>query len=296
MEDSLIRKLVRSFPQRRDVLVGIGDDCAVVKCPRAGKLFLLKTDCVIEGVHFKRDTPAVWVGWKALCRAISDVAACGGIPAHALVTLAVPAQLSTRWLQSLYRGIRRAAGQFGVSIIGGESSHSLGALFISITLTGYVAAQQLTLRSGAQPGDSLFVTGQLGGSLRRGHHLKFTPRLAEAHWLTTHFSIHAMTDLSDGIGSDLPRMAGASHTGFEVNPQLLPRNPGCSIRRALSEGEDYELLFAIPPVEEKRLLRQWDLTFPSTRLTRIGHMKARSENDENTPLPAGYDHFLKRHI
>ncbi|ALJ56740.1 Thiamine-monophosphate kinase [Candidatus Xiphinematobacter sp. Idaho Grape] len=296
MEDSLIRKLVQSFPQGRDVLVGVGDDCAVVRYPHAEKLLLLKTDCVIEGIHFKKDTPAIWVGWKALCRAISDVAACGGVPAHALVTFATPDRLSIRWLQSIYRGIGRAARRFGVSVIGGESSRSLDTLFLSITLTGYVSVQRLTLRSGAQPGDSLFVTGQLGGSLQRGHHLKFIPRLAEARWLTTHFSIHAMTDLSDGIGSDLPRMAAASQTGFEINLQLLPRNPGCSIRQALSEGEDYELLFAIPPGEEKRLLRQWDPIFPSTRLTRIGHMKTCSESEKSTPLPTGYDHFLKQHI
>jgi len=223
------------------------------------------------------------------------VAACGGTPAHALVTFATPKRLSMRWLQSIYRGIGRAARQFGVSVIGGESSRSLDSIFLSITLTGYVTVQRLALRSGAQPGDSLFVTGQLGGSLQREHHLKFIPRLAEAHWLTTHFSIHAMTDLSDGIGSDLPRMAAASQTGFEVNLQLLPRNSGCSIQQALSEGEDYELLFAIPPREEKRLLRRWDSTFPSTRLTRIGHMKTCSEGDKSTPLPTGYDHFSKRH-
>lgn len=293
MEDRLIHQLVPSFPKRSDTLVSIGDDCAVIQYPHVDKLLLLKTDCVIEGIHFKKDTPAVWIGWKAVCRAISDIAACGGTPAHALVTFAIPNRLSVRWLKSIYRGIMRAANQFEVNIIGGESSRSLDSFFLSITLTGYVAVQQLVLRSGARPGDSLFVTGKLGGSIQ-GHHIKFIPRLAEARWLTSNFSIHAMMDLSDGIGSDLPRMATASQTGFEINPQLLPRNPGCSIRQALSDGEDYELLFAISPQEEKLLLRQWDIAFPSTKLTRIGNMINCSKKNKSTPLFAGYDHFSEK--
>lgn len=290
MEDSVIQQLVQFVPKRSDVLVSSGDDCAVIRCPQADNLLLLKTDCVVEGIHFKKDTPAIWVGWKAVCRAISDIAACGGIPAHALVSFAIPPNRSIRWLKSLYCGIRRAAEQFDFSIVGGESSRSLDSLFLSVTLTGYVAVQHLVLRSGARPGDSIFVTGTLGGSIQ-DHHIKFTPRLAEARWLTSNFSIHSMMDLSDGIGSDLPRMAAASQTDFEINFQLLPRNSGCSIRQAISDGEDYELLFAIAPQEDERLLRKWPIAFPHTKLTKIGNMITASKKNKRPSLFSGYDHF-----
>lgn len=286
MEDDLIRQVTQFLPQGRNTYVGIGDDCAVIRSPKKGKLLLLKTDCVVEEIHFKKNTPAARVGWKALCRAISDIAACGGTPTHSLITFAVPSNLSKHWLQSAYRGIEQAARQFDIGIVGGESSCSPQTLFLSVSLIGHVSPKHLVLRSGARPGDSLFVTGQLGGALR-SHHLKFTPRLAEAQWLTTHFSIHAMMDLSDGLGSDLPRMARASQTGFEIQPQSLPKTPGCSIEQAISDGEDYELLFAISPRNDQSLLKYWP--FPKLRLTKIGHMT--SSPKKNTSLTPGYNHF-----
>ncbi len=287
MEDALIDKLTRSLPEGYHTIVGIGDDCAVTQSPKKGELLLLKTDCIVEGIHFEKNAPGKWVGWKALCRAISDVAACGGIPTHALITFAAPSDVSQRRLQSVYLGIERAARQFDIGIIGGESSRSPSSFFLSVTLTGSVLRRHLILRSGAHPGDSLFVTGRLGGSLRRQHHLKFTPRLMEARWLATHIPIHAMMDLSDGLGSDLPRMAKASRTGFEIQPTLLPRTPGCSVEQAISDGEDYELLFAIPPKKEAFLIQQWP--FPRLKLTKIGYMTAHPKR--STPLARGYDHF-----
>jgi len=286
MEDALIDQLTRSLPQGQGTFVGIGDDCAVTHSPRKGELLLLKTDCIVEGIHFAKDAAATQVGWKALCRAISDIAACGGIPTHALITFAAPPDLPVRWLKSAYRGLARAARQFEIGIVGGESARSPKTFFLSVTLIGRVLQRHLVLRSGAQPGDSLFVTGRLGGSLR-GHHLRFTPRLWEARWLTAHFPIHAMMDLSDGLGSDLPRMARASHTGFKIQPQSIPKNSGCSFEQALTDGEDYELLFAISPQNEKLLFKQWP--FPRLKLTKIGQMTAHPK--QSSPLPPGYDHF-----
>lgn len=286
MEDILIDRLTRSLPQGRNTLIGIGDDCAVIHSPQKGRLLLLKTDCIVEGIHFSENAPATWVGWKALCRAISDIAACGGTPTHALITFAAPPELPQRWLAAVYRGLERAARQFKIGIVGGESSRSPKTFFLSVTLVGHVSKQHLTLRSGACSGDSLFVTGRLGGSLR-GRHLKFVPRLAEAHWLVSHFPVHAMMDLSDGLGSDLPRMAKASRTGFWIDLQLLPKTPGCSTEQAISDGEDYELLFAISPRQEKSLLKRWP--FPRLKLTKIGHMI--SDLKQSTPLALGHDHF-----
>ncbi len=136
-EDDLVARLVAGLPQSPDVVVGPGDDCAVVRTAGGG-LQLLKTDCVIEGVHFRPEDEAERVGWKALARAISDVAACGGEPESALVTVAVPGDRAVDWLEGLYRGIARVAGEYGVSVVGGETARSREGVFVSVALTGRV--------------------------------------------------------------------------------------------------------------------------------------------------------------
>jgi thiamine-monophosphate kinase len=129
----------------------------------------------------------------------------------------------------------------------------------------------------------------LGGSLR-GKHLKFTPRIEEARWLTKNFPIHAMMDLSDGLGADLPRLARASGVGFEVDAAAIPRQPGCSVAQAISDGEDYELLFAVSPRDSARLLRRWRKRFPKLPLSRIGRLNS-SLVIGHSKLPPGYVHF-----
>ena len=196
-EDNLIAELTRSLRLDSRVKIGPGDDCAVVKFGKRWQL--LKTDCIVESIHFSKESPATWVGWKALCRAISDVAAMGGRPMDALVTIAVAPQVRLRWLRGVYSGLRKAAQRYDVNLVGGETSRSPGPAFISVALTGIVEKRRALLRSGGKPGDFLYVTGQLGGSIR-GKHLRFEPRLAEALWLADHFAINAMIDLSDGLG------------------------------------------------------------------------------------------------
>jgi thiamine-monophosphate kinase len=144
-------------------------------------------------------------------------------------------------------------------------------------------------RRGGKPGDDLFVTGRLGGSLKQKH-LKFIPRIAESRWLTKNFSVHAMMDVSDGLGSDLPRLARASNVGFDIESEKLPLSRGAHVNEAISEGEDYELLFAVSPHDGKRLLREWRREFPKLLLTRIG-LLTRKANIENRNLPRGYIHF-----
>jgi thiamine-monophosphate kinase len=142
----------------------------------------------------------------------------------------------------------------------------------------------------------LFVTGRLGGSLR-GRHLEFVPRIAESRWLTKNFRINAMMDLSDGLAADLPRLAQASRVGFEVEEAALPLNPGCTIAQAISDGEDYELLFAISPKHSRSLLSRWKKKFPKVPLTRIGKLDSAfgpPEADRNSKFPKGYVHFKKR--
>src|SRR5205085_5952727 len=159
---------------------------------------------------------------------------------------------STSWVQKLYRGLKRAASRFDVRIVGGETSASSGPAMISVSVCGFVERNRRVSRAGGKKGDDLFVTGRLGGSLREKH-LRFVPRLDESRWLTRNFRVHAMMDLSDGLGADLPRLARASKLGFKIDKEKLPLAPGAKTNNAISEGEDYELLFAISPRDRGRL-------------------------------------------
>jgi len=288
-EDALIATLTRRLELGAKVRVGPGDDCAVLGAPRAIRWQLLKSEAVVEGVHFLSNDDPRRVGWKAFCRAVSDVAAMGGVPEHALVTLAVSREVKVAWVEALYAGLRRAARKFGVSIVGGETSRSPGPLFVNVTISGWVERNRCILRSGGRAGDILHVTGRLGGS-RAGKHLDFTPRLAEARWLVAHFKPHAMMDVSDGLAADLPRLAKASDCGFTLDETRVPITRGCTLAQALGDGEDFELLFALPPLHAAGLEREWRRAFPRLPLSRIGSFIQRSTL--NTQLfQNGYDHF-----
>ncbi len=291
-EDRLVAELTRHLALGPDVRRGAGDDCAVIGRPRDVRWQLLKTDAVIEGVHFLATEDPRRVGWKALCRAISDIAAMGGVPAHALITIAAPPETPAVRIRGIYAGLRKGARKFGVSIVGGETARSPGAIFINVALTGWVERTRCVFRSGGLADDALYVTGRLGGSLA-GRHLDFTPRLAEARWLVGSFKIHAMMDLSDGLAADLPRLASASRCGFEIFHDHLPLAPGCTSAQALADGEDYELLVALAPEDSAKLERAWRAHFPKVALTRIGQLNAKSKI-QNPKLPRGFDHFPQR--
>lgn len=295
-EDAVVEAITRGLPLGTDVRRGAGDDCAVIGGPRDRWWQLLKTDCVVEGVHFVPDEKPARVGWKALCRAISDIGAMGGLPRHAMITIALQPQVEMKWLRGLYTGLRRAARRFGVSIVGGETSRSPGPAFISVAITGEVERARCVTRAGGKVGDLLYVTGRLGGSLA-GRHLDFIPRVREARWLVERFKIHAMMDLSDGLAADLPRLARASQCGFEIHEESIPRHRGCTVAQAVGDGEDFELLLAISPHDAARLDSAWRKTFPKLPLTRIGALT----RDADTPVrhartrvsasPRGHDHF-----
>ena len=293
-EDRLVQMLLAELPvarSRRAVHVGAGeDDCAVVRPPGAEYWQLLKTDCVIEGVHFLPDTEPARIGWKALCRPLSDIAATGGTPDYALVTLALSSGANVEWARGVYVGIGRAAQEFGVNVVGGETASTPGPSWIAVCLTGHVPRRECVTRGGGRAGDVLFVTGRLGGSFASGHHLNFRPRLAEARWLVSRFCIRAMMDLSDGLAADLPRLAQASGTGFEIHPAGLPCAEGCTVEHAQSDGEDYELLFAVGLRSAAALTTAWRRRFPGVPLTRIGRLSAPGTTVGIGPT-AGYDHF-----
>lgn len=288
-EDRLVAELVARLKTRPDVLVGPGDDCAVAELPGQARLLLLKTDCVVERVHFRPNEKPSAVGWKAMMRTLSDFAAMSGLPRYALVTLIVPANREARWMTQLYQGLERAARRCDVAIVGGETSAIRGPLVISISAIGLVEKARCVLRSGGRAGDILFVTGKLGGS-GKSRHLHFAPRIDEARWLTRNFRIHAMMDLSDGLGTDLPRLARASRLGFTIEESALPRARGCSIRQAISDGEDYELLLALSPKDAGTLESKWRRKFPRLPLTRIGRLN-QSDASRHRQLPHGFVHF-----
>jgi thiamine-monophosphate kinase len=181
-------------------------------------------------------------------------------------------------------------------------------MFISVTLTGEVSRHFCVFRSGGKAGDLLFVTGRLGGSAR-GRHLTFEPRVEEGHWLARHFQVHAMMDLSDGLGADLPRLARASGCGYRLDEAELPLNADCGVSQGVSDGEDYELLFALSPREAERLRIMWPRKFPGLELTEIGELTGagggksevrnpksevrspKSEGGKGKGALGGYDHF-----
>jgi thiamine-monophosphate kinase len=281
-EDALIARLLRGFPGGEKLLVGPGDDCAVVD-PGRGPLRLLKTDAIVEGVHFLPDTPAEKVGWKSIARVLSDFAAMGGVPEHLLVTVAVDADRPVAWMDGLYRGIRKCLATHGGVLAGGETSRLPSGAMISVAGEGRVERKHLVLRSGGKPDDLVVVSGRLGGSIH-GKHLKFTPRLAEAAWLVRHVRPSAMMDLSDGLAKDLPRLAEASGCGFELGD--VPASRGCTRTQALGDGEDYELLFTVSPRRWKTSAGQWPVGFPG--LTVIGRL---TPSGTGMSLSGGWDHF-----
>ncbi|MCE9520143.1 MAG: thiamine-phosphate kinase [Verrucomicrobia bacterium] len=291
-EDALVHRLMQKVPLAADVLTGAGDDCAVVKSLGKGWLQLLKTDCVVEGVHFTRGTKSQRVGWKALARAVSDIAAMGGTPDHALVTLLAPPDRKVSDMVQLYAGLRKCARKFGISIIGGETSGS-PVFAVVISLTGRVKAAHCVRRDGAKAGDEIFVTGRLGGS-RRGHHLDFIPRISEGQWLAENFKPRAMMDLSDGLAKDLPRMALASRVEFVVQEAALPCNKNCRAEQAWSDGEDHELLLAVSPRISRELECAWQKKFRKTPLTRIGFFVPKGKGSAPSFSGKGWEHFKRQ--
>ncbi len=290
-EDRLVSELTKLLTQSRpEVVVGPGDDCSVIS--QAGSKWdqLLKTDSVVEGIHFESKAPPGQVGWKALCRAISDVASMGGEPQHGLITLGLSADTSVAWVKKLYGGIARAAAHYNVDIVGGETVRTTGPLFITVSLTGRVERRKALLRSGARAGDAILVTGCLGGSIK-GWHLKFQPRVAEGRWLGQSGLVHAMMDLSDGLAADLPRMAQSSGVFHRIFLKSVPIRRGATLQGAMQDGEDYELLVAADSRKLGDLLARWRRHFPDLPLSVIGEFTDHPEEKQQEHQPGGFHHF-----
>lgn len=283
-ENAILQRILHDMPANDGLIVGPGDDCAVVSRNDEWDT-LLKTDVVVENLHFTPDTQPERIGRKALARAVSDIAAMGGIPEHALITILCHPSRPVELLEGIYRGLNSLATEFEISLAGGETSGlPYDGLVINVALTGKVERDQAILRSGGRPGDLLFVSGVLGGSFPTEWHLDFEPRVKLARGLLkAGIRPSAMMDLSDGLGTDLPRLAAASSCGFEIDESALPCRPGFSISDAVSHGEDYELLLALPPEEAQKLTRS---TF-ATYLRNIGKLTS----NPGSQLLSGWQHF-----
>ena len=307
-EFELIARLTKSLPTNGTVVTGAGDDCAVLDLGVPDKLILFKTDAVVEGVHFTKETPPEKTGRKALARCLSDIAAMAGTPTAALVTIALPENFDTEIITKIYDGMNVLAEKTGVAIVGGETTRNPERILISIALLGTVPRGKQILRSGAKIGDAIFVTGELGGSIA-GKHLDFEPRLAEARWLAEHFPIHALMDLSDGLAGDLRHILNASKVGAEILKSAVPVARAAKLRAkenssakppfiaALGDGEDFELLFTLSSKDAIQLLDAWKKKFPDLKLSCIGKIVAgegiliRDKMGSHQLNANGYVHF-----
>lgn len=257
--------------------LGIGDDAACLR-PSPDRETLVAIDMLMEGVHFTFPdaTPAL-AGRKALAVNLSDIAAMGGRPTAAFVSVALPETGGLEFAQEVHSGLIELANQYDVVLAGGDTNSWKGPLVISVAVVGEPIGPDAIRRSGAKSGDWLFVTGQLGGSLDSGRHLRFPPRLAEAKKLVELVQVHSMLDISDGLAADLHHILKASHVGAVLEAESIPisssvRSTGNSkspLLQALSDGEDFELLFSVPPSEGRMLLEHWK---ESTTLTKIGEI------------------------
>jgi thiamine-monophosphate kinase len=298
-EESILERLRRrvTIPRRSQVIAGIGDDCAIFRPPGATEDLLLTTDLLLEGVHFKLSTHSPdAVGWKALARGLSDIAAMGGVPRFCLVSLGLPGA-GRGWVDRFYGGLLKLAKSVGVALAGGDLAHS-ERVVCDIVVAGSVPKGSAMRRDGAQAGDAIFISGRLGGSAlglatRKGRawrrHLRPHPRLELGRYLRQNLQATAAMDLSDGLSIDLRRLCLASKVSAEI--EAPPVFPGATGEQALHGGEDYELLFtvrpgiSVPPRFENLLL---------SRIGTLHRGRAGLVLLNGQPLAAlGYDHFRR---
>ena len=326
-EDELIDRIRRRIPSTPGgaMCLGIGDDAAVIR-PRPGTDWVFTCDQFLENVHFLAAAhPPEAVGYKPLARATSDLGAMGARPRFFLLSLALPAGRAGAWLDGMTRGMSRAARQFGLTLAGGDTARSPSSnpsIALNLVVIGEIAAGHAVGRGGARPGDSVFVSGRLGGSqlglelILRGiahkrrwrnllaPHFYPKPALELGCWLAERRLASAMMDISDGLSTDLYRLCEASRAGARIDREKLPgvavpadlQSRGIDARAlALHGGEDYGLLFTVG----KRNLARIPPVFRGQRITRIGEIVAGSgvtlvaDGGASTLEPQGWDHFRR---
>ena len=331
-ERALIARIAAALPAPdAAVTVGIGDDAAVVE-PERGTLTAITTDTVVDGVHVdRRFTPPDAIGHRALAASLSDLAAMGAVPRHALLSLGLPDAFPVADLDALAGGVAALAARHGTSVVGGNVTRSTGPLFVEVTALGSVKRRRVLLRSAARPGDGLYLSGRIGGAGAglallqsaaggaadaggdgpdaelescRQRYLRPEPRVRLGRLLGRTRTARACVDLSDGLADALRQLAAASGAGAIVEAAAVPIEPGA--RRWFEQhgrdplaaslaGEDYELLFTAPARARRRLaaIGRMKHGVPLTRIGVITHEPGvvLRRDGADTPLPDGYEHF-----
>jgi thiamine-monophosphate kinase len=293
---------------------GIGDDCAVLRLPK-GHEALVTTDFSLEGMHFLRDWPADAVGHRCLTRGLSDIAAMGGEPIAAFLSLAMPADLPQRWADGFLRGLLKLAKKHGVALAGGDTAQSPAGVLADIMVLGSIPRGNAVLRSGARVGDDIYVTGLLGGSaatlerIRAGklkatgrrlspeqrRHFYPEPRVAVGRFLREKKLASAMIDISDGLSVDLAHVCEESGVGAWISEAAVPHAPSATLEQALHGGDDYELLFTVPAGKSARMpseIASVPVTYIGTVVKQKGIWLVDREMKSRKPLePKGWQHF-----
>ena len=296
-ENQFVSWLPSGLPRSSNAEISIGDDAALLNC--GNKKQLISTDMLLDGTHFiAAATHPELIGRKAAAVNLSDIAAMGGRPETLFVSLAIPAGTSPDWVKRVMSGAAAIAREFNCGIDGGDTNTWNGPFAINVTIIGTPHWRGAVTRSGAKSGDVVMVSGQtLGHTLNTGRHLTFTPRVLEATWLMDHFKIHSMMDISDGLAADLPRLAAASAKQITIYADQIVADPGhdASLRSALCDGEDFELLFTCAP-EDAAIIEAicpWPCGFRKIGIVADGSGVRVSKNNSTATVPLsfeGYEH------
>jgi thiamine-monophosphate kinase len=293
-EFNFIDRIGKSIKLSDRVVKGIGDDAAILKYTK-DKHMLFTTDMLVEGKHFYKSDKAVLVGAKAMSCNVSDIAAMGGYPEFAVISVGFPGSLDVKYSDELYKGVKKTADKFKVDLVGGDTVAS-DKIVINIALAGKVEKKNVVLRDGAKENDTIFITGNIGGSIK-ARHLDFTPRLEEARFLVKNFKINSMIDVSDGLLADLGHILGSSNKGAVIYEKDIPVSRDArSFDSAISDGEDFELVFTLPEKYAERLKHIWPF---KTRLSEIGRILnsrrgfslVKKSGKSEKIKPVGFTHF-----
>ncbi len=313
-EKSLIARIRRQAKTRRGIVMGIGDDAAVLRIP-PGHEALVTTDFSLEGIHFRRQWhSAEAVGHRCLTRGLSDIAAMGGEPIAAFVSLALPRDLPQKWVDGFARGLLALADRFKVTLAGGDTAESPGGILADIVVLGSIPKGKAILRSGAKPGDRIYVTGQLGGSAAVLHllmknsktkldpdefprHFSPEPRVQVGRLLREKVKPSAMIDISDGLSTDLSHLCEESGVGAEIDAESIPmanvEGARVDLATALHGGEDYELLFtAVPGSRVPSQIAGVAIT-QIGRITRAKGLFLLRGSTRRKLKPLGWQHFTR---
>jgi thiamine-monophosphate kinase len=292
-EDILINYLKKKFKVPKNI-IGIGDDTAVLPYNKKNYL-LFTTDTILDEVHFKLSKVSpYYIGYKAIAVNISDIAVMGGVPLYAVVNFGIP-KYNLELITEIYKGIKVISDKFRIKIVGGDTIKSK-ILFLAVAMIGKVEKENLILRKGSKIGDPIYVTGNIGGKVISGRHLKFIPRLKEARWIVKNLKPTSMIDISDGLILDLSRICNASGKGAIVLKEKIPISKDAkNFNLAIYEGEDFELLFTINKKNASKIHHLIPNT--KTKISLIGEIikengiYLKGKDNVKKIKPKGFNHF-----